>query len=338
VSAADIVAAAARTAVGASAEQSAAAFRARLSRFTLRRHRGDEVAVATASGVPAALAGPARVAWLLGDVVGALAAQMDALGVDPRHTALYAAVPQVAGWAIAAMVAEANAARPFAEAHALAGGHAIGLAAVAEAAALLAAGRARWAVVAAADSYIDAARLDALDGRLKRPGSADGFVPGEAAAALLLARDGGGRGARVSAIGLGEEPAPVSADRHSTGRGLGAALRGALGSPGAGAEPARWVLSDLNGESYRSFEWALVRARMAERFDAQLCLHHPADCGGDVGAATGPLLLATAATRLRRGLAPAPEAIAWCGSDDGPRAAARIERTTQEDPCQRPPT
>ena len=58
----------------------------------------------------------------------------------------------------------------------------------------------------------------------------------------------------------GEEPQTIGGDRESSGRGLTHALRAALA--GGASHAPRWVLCDLNGESYRSFEWGIARARV----------------------------------------------------------------------------
>jgi 3-oxoacyl-[acyl-carrier-protein] synthase-1 len=53
-------------------------------------------------------------------------------------------------------------------------------------------------------------------------------------------------------------------------------------------------------------------------------LLHPADCLGDVGAATGGVLLGLAARAFERGYALASRALLFVASDDGARAALTI--------------
>jgi 3-oxoacyl-[acyl-carrier-protein] synthase I len=85
------------------------------------------------------------------------------------------------------------------------------------------------------------------------------------------------------------------------------------------------VLCDLNGESYRAFEWGVVAARLGDR-GALERLVHPAVCLGDIGAATFGVLTTAVAAAFRRGYAAADEAIIWTSSDGPARAAARIAR------------
>jgi 3-oxoacyl-[acyl-carrier-protein] synthase-1 len=90
--------------------------------------------------------------------------------------------------------------------------------------------------------------------------------------------------------------------------------------------PADVVLCDLNGESYRATEWSYAMARTFRDGQAVPPLVHPADCLGDVGAATGGVLLALAAAAMKKGLAPWKTALVWCSSDNGERAACAVNR------------
>jgi 3-oxoacyl-[acyl-carrier-protein] synthase-1 len=214
----------------------------------------------------------------------------------------------------------------FASVRTFEAGHAGMFLAAAEASAMLAAGHATSVLVAGVDSWVDPDRLVELDRayRAKSNRNVDGFVPGEAATALLLEPPSSSRTplAILRAVATGREPAASTGDRQSTGVGLCDAVRSSLsGLPG----PVGWVLCDLNGESYRGFEWGILRARLASRFEGDPPLCHPAECYGDVGAASGGALVAVACSAFRRGWAPAAHALAWCASDDAARAAAFLE-------------
>jgi 3-oxoacyl-[acyl-carrier-protein] synthase-1 len=184
------------------------------------------------------------------------------------------------------------------------------------------------------DSYLTADRLEHLDGlyRVRSARNVDGFLPGEGASALLIepparAQARGARAlSKVAAVGLGAEPNTVASDRQSSGAGLCRAITSALEARPRGAAPggAAWVVCDLNGESYRSFEWGVAQTRLAERLGSPSALWHPADSFGDIGAATPGALIACAGAAFRRGYAPAPESIVYCASDGGLRAAAVV--------------
>jgi 3-oxoacyl-[acyl-carrier-protein] synthase-1 len=178
------------------------------------------------------------------------------------------------------------------------------------------------------DSYIDVRRLDVLDreARLKSARTTDGIVPGESAWALLLETPA--QATRqphgfLGPVGLGQEPHLRSSDQESCGRGLTDALRGALA--GAVASAPRWGLCDLNGESYRAAEWGVVSTRLGAELASVGRLSHPADGLGDIGAATGGMLVAQALAGFRRGYACADEAVVWTSSSvHGLRAAVRV--------------
>jgi 3-oxoacyl-[acyl-carrier-protein] synthase-1 len=86
------------------------------------------------------------------------------------------------------------------------------------------------------------------------------------------------------------------------------------------------VLCALNGESYRSFEWGLMRARLGAALGDVERLVHPAASLGDVGAATGGVLVACVVKALGRGYAASDAAVVWASSDGAGRAAALVER------------
>ncbi len=212
------------------------------------------------------------------------------------------------------------------------GGHAAVFELLSEAERILTDEQAASVILLAVDSYLVPERLAWLDQawRLRSERNVDGFIPGEAGGALLLEpqaavrRRGALEAAVISAVARADEPNPITSDAQSTGRALGDAItRVVQGSSAAG--PCAWVLCDLNGESYRAYEWGLAVARLPERLGSVGRLIHPADCIGDVGAASGAVLLGLAATGFARGYAPAGEALLWTASDGPARAAVRVE-------------
>ncbi|MCA9727307.1 MAG: hypothetical protein KC729_06455 [Candidatus Eisenbacteria bacterium] len=193
------------------------------------------------------------------------------------------------------------------------------------AAELIAGGKAARCLLLGVDSFMELDRLRHLDEtwRISSPRTKDGFIPGEAAVAVLLEPAGGKRPAAISltAIGIGSEPNRFGGDKVSSGAGLQSAIKGAFSDPAQGPE---WVLCDLNGESYRGFEWGLIQTRLGPTLAHFREVTHPADCTGDVGAATAPLLWAVAARAMQRGYAPGRRILVWT-ADDGPgRAAANL--------------
>src|SRR5262249_25692237 len=112
-------------------------------------------------------------------------------------------------------------------------GHTSGLHALGVARQLLDKGEAPACLVAGVDSYINATTLSWLERnwRLKTSQNADGVVPGEAAAVLLVRRDSRSshlQRIRVLGLGFGEESASVMGEDPLLGVGLAKAARDAL--------------------------------------------------------------------------------------------------------------
>ncbi len=206
-------------------------------------------------------------------------------------------------------------------------GHAGVLMHAARASELLARGELDFAIVGGVDSYLMVNRLEDLDEawRGKSARNVDGFLPGEACGWLLLetaekaAKRHAGIMAVIAAAALDREPETYFSEANSTGAGLSRAIASVLGDGGVS-----WAVCDLNGESYRAFEWGLVQARL-ESLANLARVDHPADCLGDVGAASGALLAAYAVECLRRGWASGGSALLWASANRGERAALLIK-------------
>ena len=183
-------------------------------------------------------------------------------------------------------------------------------------------------LLVASDTYLSEDRLVELDDarRLRSDRCPDGFLPGEASVSLLLETPerARARSARVHAIvdgfGTGDEPNSSGSDRQSTGTGLCRAIDAACST----ADAPGWVGCDLNGESYRAFEWGMALARLGARLGQVTNLTHPADCIGDVGAVSGAMLLGLVAWHFTSRSAPASSALLWCASDGPQRVALRV--------------
>jgi 3-oxoacyl-[acyl-carrier-protein] synthase-1 len=192
---------------------------------------------------------------------------------------------------------------------------------------LLERGRHSACLVAAADSWVNARTLLRLceAGRLLTSGNADGVIPGEAAACLILSRDGKDALATVRGIGFGREPALISNDIPLRGEGITGAARAALSEAGLALHDMDFRLSDAAGDSYAFKEQALVVTRLLRRSKATFPLWQCADTLGETGAAAGLCGLASAIAAFQRGYAPGPRAIGFVGNEMGQRAAVVLE-------------
>ncbi len=209
-------------------------------------------------------------------------------------------------------------------------GRASGLLAVQRAMQRLHAGEPGPIIAGGLDSYFDFGRLVDLDfdRRLLNDLNTDGFLPGEAAALILLARGTAWRGrweprGVVLGPGAGFERGHLGSTEPLRGDGLSATLAATLEAVPADRLPCGAVYANLNGESLGAKEWGVAQLRNRRFFAPDVRLVHPAEYTGDAGAAMGPLLVALAALGLteRSGLA-----LVWCSSDGGERAALCVAR------------
>jgi 3-oxoacyl-[acyl-carrier-protein] synthase-1 len=205
-------------------------------------------------------------------------------------------------------------------------------------------------LVAGVDSLLNTKDIHALlaQGRLLTGDNADGFIPGEAAACLLVtrldtvapcARDTQGREfarapvLRVAGVGLGDEPDCLSAGKPSRGQGLARAIAHALSGAGLPAQAMHARLADVTAESAffeeAGYAWTRVlRAPAAPgqagplestRFDT------PVTRVGHVGSAMGPLLAALALDAARKAWAAGPRTLLHLSSHDTARGAVVLE-------------
>jgi 3-oxoacyl-[acyl-carrier-protein] synthase I len=192
---------------------------------------------------------------------------------------------------------------------------------------LLAEAQVDFCLVLMVDSLIDSDRLAALDEawRLRSLRNPDGFLPGEAGAAVLLERKAAAERRGASLLGVvgrmstATEPGTVKSERWSSSKGLCAAISPLLDGPQG--EVGRYVLCDLNGESYRSQEWGVTQSALARELPPMEALVHPAQSIGDAGTAMAGVLIACACESFVHGYAPAKAALLWAGCDGGERTA-----------------
>jgi 3-oxoacyl-[acyl-carrier-protein] synthase-1 len=182
--------------------------------------------------------------------------------------------------------------------------------------------------VGGVDSYFDPDVLERLDQdlRLHGEGTENGFVPGEGAGFVVLARRadarGLGHGGRVIAAATEEEPHPYGAEEPCLGLGMTHALRGALGAAGvATSRSVSWVLTDVANERHRVDEWSYAFARAHRAFTPDVIHEQPLLKTGDLGAASAAVLLVMVATRWKTGCGRGPLAVIATHSDGPTRGA-----------------
>jgi len=219
-----------------------------------------------------------------------------------------------------------------------ANGHAAGLLALDAAVKKLREGAFDACVVAGVDSYMMPETLEWLEKNDQLHGAgvlnnAWGFIPGEAAGAFLIATEDAARRlavpplASLRGLGVGVERHRIKTETVCIGEGLTQAFRAALSELPEGTRISD-VYCDMNGEPYRADEYGFACLRTKEWFNSASDFVSPADCWGDISAATSPLCVCLAAIASHKGYANGPLAFVWTSSEGGERAAVLLEATT----------
>ena len=192
---------------------------------------------------------------------------------------------------------------------------------------LLREGAVRHAMVVGFDSYLHSEVINHYlsQDRLLVPGNRDGFIPGEAAAAVLLDLAAPETpGLHIAGWGQGMEEGRPDGSVPSRSRGLTQALRTAFGQAGIDCNDLAFRLSDQNGEGFFASDATNAFTRVAVDGGTTPMVLTTADCTGEVGAATGPLMLAWLHHLLPRADGPGHCGVLHLANDEGLRAAVVV--------------
>lgn len=201
--------------------------------------------------------------------------------------------------------------------------------ALAQARQMIEQGAARLVLVAAADSLLNWPALSHYErnDRVLTPGNSDGFMPGEAAGALLVgASENVPHELLCTGIGFGMEAAHVDSGEPLRAQGLAHAIRAALDDAGVQMQHMDYRIADLSGEQYYFKEAALALARTLHVVKQEFDLWHPAECMGETGAAAGVAMVATAWAAAHKQYACGPNAMLHMANDAGQRAAMCLQQ------------
>jgi 3-oxoacyl-[acyl-carrier-protein] synthase-1 len=340
VSALDVVTLAARTPVGLLAETTAAAIRAGIVNITDYPYAlttGEPVSVAQDTRLPHEISAPRRCEALLASVFHEIDRKLADSPLAGRIHVLLALPQARPGFSDEDAMALAQATLQYFRARGLdttvevaSRGHAGGVVAFQRAASELQRGSDLPYLVVGVDSYIDPQTLAWLDrnGLLAQRGCPNGFIPGEAAACLVLASKTLRTSMRwpsfgsVRGTGTDSETLLRDSDTGSFGLALTRAVLSAARD--LHGQQVDAVYLDINGERYRSEEWGFVALR-TQAVWRSLEYDAPADRCGDIGAAWVPLAAVLAVRSFVRGYAPGPLTAILAGSFDGRRGAVLLE-------------
>lgn len=216
-------------------------------------------------------------------------------------------------------------------------GHAAGLAAIATATREIEAGACDACLVGGVESYFQADTMEWLDANLQLTGSVSrsGFVPGEGAGfGLLMSEDACDRCglsalAYVRSAKTAREPNLIKTADCCLGTGLTEVVRAVIEPLEEDDRTINAVICDVNGERYRAEEWGFVCLRLGQYFDDPAAYDSPADCWGDMGAASGLLFAMLACRATARGYAKGGNTLIWASSEKGLRAAVVLGASGQ---------
>jgi 3-oxoacyl-[acyl-carrier-protein] synthase-1 len=177
------------------------------------------------------------------------------------------------------------------------------------------------ALVGGVDSYVDEEVLRALDDERRLYSTkGDGIHAGEGAAFALVSR-AATPDAYAAIVDVSTAEESMDDDAPSLASAMTRALRSAAAASPGGR--VAWLLSDFNGEDHRASEWSKVTIRLAEEL-GEAEADRFVESTGDVGAATGALLL-TIACRLTSARArPHGSATIALSSEGSTRAAVTV--------------
>ena len=200
--------------------------------------------------------------------------------------------------------------------------------ALAQARALISTGKAPGVLIVAVDSLLSWPTLSHYerDDRLLTTSNANGFMPGEGAGALWVG-PAEGRLPRLlcTGIGFGREVAAIESGEPLRGDGLSHAIKASLDDAGRALHDMDFRITDNAGEHYYFKEAALALSRTLRQQKEVFDLWHPAECTGEIGAASGAAVIAAAQDACFKGYAPGANILSHWSNDAGQRAAVTLQ-------------
>ena len=198
-------------------------------------------------------------------------------------------------------------------------------------------------LIAGVDSYLNPATLQAMlhQGRILSSENQDGFIPGEAACALLVgrpdyvsrigalysnaptAREQQTSSEALFCMGLGitREAAVIGGTAPNKAKGLSEAIKASLKGVQNNAEAIGLRISSQSSEDFYAKEFAMATSRANVSTTPLWSL---ADSLGETGAAAGTLAIGWAHASSHKRYAPASNTLCLLAGDEGERAAALL--------------
>jgi 3-oxoacyl-[acyl-carrier-protein] synthase-1 len=180
-------------------------------------------------------------------------------------------------------------------------------------------------IIAAADSYLSAQTINAYieKRRLLTADNSNGFVPGEAAAAVIVRRTSPSEEPQlvVVGIGFGVEKSTIESEEPLRADGLVQAIKSSLAEARAELGALDFRITDVTGEHYGFKEASLAMTRILRTRKAEFDFWHATDCIAETGSAAGPIALNYAWHASEEGYSKGNNILCHFGNDDGKRAS-----------------
>lgn len=325
------------TAVGLDGASSAAAMRARLDGFRETRFLGPggEWLIGAPVPLPRNWIGSMRLARLL---AGAIVEIFRKVPEAEHEAALVLCLaeedrpgrPVPDAGALMRAVSDIVGLPPGLKTRVIAHGRPSGIVALQRARKMIAEGQAKSVVIAGVDSYLNVMSIAhyLARERLLAPGNANGFIPGEAAGAILCTAGEGPL--RLTGIGLAREAAYIYNEMGEEegehlplrGDGMTSAYRHAMREANVDLAHVEYRISDLIGEQYWFKQSALAHMRLERGRSAFQDFWSPGENVGNIGAAVVPIMIGMALTAVQKGYTPGSPVLIEASGDDGACGAA----------------
>ena len=183
----------------------------------------------------------------------------------------------------------------------------------------------RKVIIAGADSLLVGPTLSAYEEqeRLLTSQNSNGFIPGEAAAAVMVGPVIATEEPQLLCLGVGTgvEKATEESELPLRAEGLVQAIRAALAEAGCSLGAMDFRITDVSGGQYSFKEASLALTRILRERKEEFDIWHPADCIGEVGAAIGVVILTVCLAANRKAYTPGNNILCHLANEDGKRVA-----------------
>jgi 3-oxoacyl-[acyl-carrier-protein] synthase-1 len=197
-----------------------------------------------------------------------------------------------------------------------------GFAALQQAEKLMAEGKANRVLIVGVDSYLTGGAINHYRERILGPANPNGFIPGEAAAAVLVSNSG--QGLKLTGLGLSRENAHIYNQKDKDGLdlplradGMTNAYKAAFAQAGYGHDKITTKIGDLIGETFWFKQSALAQLRTQRERSKVQPIWPVAASLGNVGAAVVPLMIGWALAAASKNYAEPGPLLIEASGDDG---------------------